>query len=68
MPEFKLWYNKTENKNGKVAKMMGFIKTCGKFSFGHFISFIILPTFCCKKQIFKQACLGEIVYFFLMKW
>ena len=28
MLESKLWYNKTENKNVKGAKKLGFIKTC----------------------------------------
>ena len=49
MLEFKLWYNKTETKNVKVAKMVEFIKTCDqyprKFNFGQFFSFIILPSF-----------------------
>ena len=28
MLESKLWYNKTENKNVKGTKKLGFIKTC----------------------------------------
>ena len=49
MLESKLWHNKTETKNVKVAKMVEFIETCDqyprKFNFGHFFSSIILPHF-----------------------
>ena len=49
MLESRLWYNKIETKNVKVAKMMEFIKTYDqyprKFNFGHFFSSIILPPF-----------------------
>ena len=31
MLETKLWHNKTEIKNVKVAKMMEFIKTCDQY-------------------------------------
>ena len=38
--ESKLWHNKTETKNVKVAKMVEFIKACNqyprKFNFSHF--------------------------------
>ena len=40
MIESKLWHNKTEIENEKLAKMVEFIKTCDqipyKFNFGHF--------------------------------
>ena len=43
-----LWYNKTETKNVKVAKMVKFIKTYTlmprKFNFGNFFNTIILPS------------------------
>ena len=38
--------------------MVGLIKTCDKFNFGHFFSFIILPTFCWKKKDFQKALFG----------
>ena len=31
MIESKLWHNKTETKNVKVAKMVEFIKTCEQY-------------------------------------
>ena len=39
----------------KVAKMVGFIKTCDKFNFGHFFSFIILPMFIGGNGLFPPA-------------
>ena len=46
MLEAKLWHNKTETKNVKVAKMAEFIKTCDqyprRFNFGNFFNSIIL--------------------------
>ena len=53
MLESKLWYNKTDIKNGKVAKMVEFIKACDhypcKFNFGCFFMSIIQFTFCWQK-------------------
>ena len=47
MLESKLWHNKIDTKNVKVAKKVEFIKTCDqyprKFNFDHFFSSIILP-------------------------
>ena len=34
MLEAKLWQNKTETKNVKVAKMVEFIKTCDQYCWG----------------------------------
>ena len=73
MTESKLWHNKTEIKNVKLAKMVEFIKTCDqiphKFNFGHFFSSIISPLFCWGKNKFSENavpvkwvisfCLGE---------
>ena len=46
MLEVKLWHNKTETKNVKLAKMIEFIKTPNprRFNFGNFFYSIILPT------------------------
>ena len=53
MLESKLWYNKTDIKNVKGAKMVEFIKTCDyypcKFNFGRFFMSIILSFFCWQK-------------------
>ena len=47
MLEAKLWYNKAEMKNVKVAKMVEFIKTCDqyprRFNFGIFFNYIMPP-------------------------
>ena len=47
MLETKLWHNKTETENVKVAKMTEFIKTCDQYprrlNFGDFFNSIILP-------------------------
>ena len=47
MLESKLWHNKTEIKNVKVAKMVEFIKTCDpcRFYFCHFFCPIRLLPF-----------------------
>ena len=53
MLESKLWYNKTDIKSVKGAKMVEFIKTCDyypcKFNFGRFFMSIILSFFCWQK-------------------
>ena len=49
----KLWSKKIENKNEKVTKMVGFIKTCDKFNF------TILPTFCWEKIDSQKALFGR---------
>ena len=63
MPEAKLWYNKTETKNVKVAKTVEFIKTCDQYpctlNFGNFFNFIILCTFCWGKNRSSEKAAGE---------
>ena len=53
--EAKLWHHKTETNNGKVAKIVEFVKTYDqypcKFNFGNFFNSIILfPSFCWGKN------------------
>ena len=74
MLESKLWHNKTETKNVKVAKMKEFIKTCDQYPrkliVSYFFSFIILPLFSWEEKRFSENavrvkwvisfCLGEI--------
>ena len=59
MTKSKLWHNKTEIKNVKVAKMVELIKSCDKyphkFNFGQFFSFLILPPFCWGKNRFQST-------------
>ena len=65
MRESRLWYNKTETKNAKVAKMVEFIKTCDqyrrKFNFHHFFSSIISPVSARGK--YKKHCSGKMSNF-----
>ena len=48
MVEAKLWHNKTETNNVKIAKMVEFIKTCNqypyRFNSGNFFNSIVLPS------------------------
>ena len=62
MLEAKLWRNKTETNNVKVAKMVEFIKICDqyprRFNFGNFLNVIILfPHSAGEKKIFRKRCL-----------
>ena len=43
MVEYKLWSNKTVNKNMKSAKMMGYPHKC---NFGHFFSSLRVISLC----------------------
>ena len=47
MLEAKLWHNKTETENVKVAYIVKFIKTCdqysGRFNFSNFFNSLIPP-------------------------
>ena len=70
MLETKLWHNKTEIKNVKVAKMMEFIKTCDqyprRFNFCNLFNSIILPPVLLeKKKMLRQRCLGGMCNFHL---
>ena len=70
MLETKLWHNKTEIKNVKVAKMMEFIKTCDqypcRFNFCNLFNSITLPPVLLeKKKMLRQRCLGGMGNFLL---
>ena len=68
MLEAKLWHNKTETKNVKVAKMVQFVKTCKqyphRFNFGIFFQLHnprLPPAFCFsagEKWILRKRCSG----------
>ena len=61
MLETKLWHNKPDNKNIKVAKMVEFIKTCDqypcRFNFGIFFQFDNPPSLSAKEKIDLQKTL-----------
>ena len=72
MLEAKLWHNKTETKNVKVAKMVEFILTCDqyprRFKFGNFFNSLILPPFCWgKNRSSENAVREEWVIFFCLE-
>ena len=43
MLESKLWYNKTETKNVKVAEIVEFIKTCDQYPQSLILVFFSAP-------------------------
>ena len=63
MLEAKLWHNKTETNNVKVATLVEFIKTFDQytstFNFGNFFNFIILPAFCWGKNRSSENAVQE---------
>ena len=71
MLEAKLWHNKTETKNVKVAKMMEFIKTCDqyprRFHFGHFFNSIITPLSAGEKIDLLKTLFGGMGNFLLLE-
>ena len=57
MPEDKLWHNKTETKNVKVAKVVEFIKTCDQYL--QYLQLHDPPPFLLGKIRFSENAVGE---------